>query len=36
MYLWIDVEGEAAEMDRRTVLDLCSHMFHNKEDAVDT
>ena len=26
------LEGEAAEMDKRTVLDLCNHMFHNKED----
>ena len=29
-------EGEAAEMDRRTVLDLCNHMFHNKEDDINT
>ena len=32
----IYAEGEAAEMDRRTVLDLCNHMFHNKEDEVNT
>ena len=23
-------------MDRRTVLDLCNHMFHNKEDESNT
>ena len=23
-------------MDRRTVLDLCNHMFHNKEDDIST
>lgn len=23
-------------MDKRTVLDLCNHMFHNKEEHVDT
>jgi hypothetical protein len=29
-------EGEAAEMDKRTVLDLCNHMFHGKEEDFDT
>ena len=29
-------DGEAAEMDKRTVLDLCSHMFHGKEEDHDT
>lgn len=23
-------------MDKRTVIDLCNHMFHNKEDIYDT
>ena len=29
-------DGDAAEMDKRTVLDLCSHMFHSKEEDHDT
>lgn len=32
----IFVDGEAAEMDKKTVLDLCSHMFHGKEEEYDT
>lgn len=30
------LDGEAAEMDKRTVLDLCNHMFHGKEEVYDT
>lgn len=30
------VDGEAAEMDKKTVLDLCAHMFHGKEEEHDT
>ena len=30
------IDGEAAEMDKRTVLDLCAHMFHGKEQEHDT
>ncbi len=25
--------SEAAEMDKRTVIDLCGHMFHGKDDS---
>lgn len=27
--------NEAAEIDKKTVLDLCAHMFHPKEDSND-
>ena len=28
-------ENEAAEIDKRTVLDLCAHMFHPKDVDLD-
>lgn len=28
-------ENEAAEIDKRTVLDLCAHMFHPKDIDLD-
>lgn len=27
-----NVESDAAEVDRKTVLDLCAHMFHMKDE----
>ena len=35
----IYLENEAAEIDKKTVLDLCAHMFHpsgNSEDNSET
>jgi hypothetical protein len=29
------VENEAAEIDKKTVLDLCAHMFHPKDTSLD-
>lgn len=26
------VDSDAAEIDRKTVLDLCAHMFHMKDE----
>ena len=28
-------ENEAAEIDKKTVLDLCAHMFHPKDTSLD-
>lgn len=33
---YVKVDNEAAEMDKKTVIDLCNHMFHAKEDVYDT
>jgi len=27
----IYLDNEAAEIDKKTVLDLCAHMFHSRE-----
>lgn len=29
------IENEAAEIDKKTVLDLCAHMFHPKDTSLD-
>lgn len=29
------LENEAAEIDKKTVLDLCAHMFHPKDTSLD-
>lgn len=29
------VENEAIEIDKKTVLDLCAHMFHPKDTTLD-
>ncbi|CAD8056603.1 unnamed protein product [Paramecium sonneborni] len=31
----IQLENEAAEIDKKTVLDLCAHMFHPKDTSLD-
>jgi hypothetical protein len=28
----LKLENEAAEVDKKTVLDLCAHMFHLKDE----
>jgi hypothetical protein len=28
---FIYLDNEAAEIDKKTVLDLCAHMFHSRE-----
>jgi hypothetical protein len=33
--LYIMLDNESAEIDKRTVLDLCAHMFHPKDATVD-
>jgi hypothetical protein len=30
-----NVDNESAEIDKRTVLDLCAHMFHPKDATID-
>lgn len=34
-YLYIFIDNESAEIDKRTVLDLCAHMFHPKDATMD-
>ncbi|CAD8144528.1 unnamed protein product [Paramecium pentaurelia] len=34
-YSVINTENEAAEIDKKTVLDLCAHMFHPKDTSLD-
>jgi len=29
------IENEAVEIDKKTVLDLCAHMFHPKDATTD-
>ena len=29
------IDNEAAEIDKKTVLDLCAHMFHPKDTSHD-
>jgi hypothetical protein len=29
------LENEAAEIDKKTVLDLCAHMFHPKDNTME-
>ena len=29
------LDNEAAEIDKKTVLDLCAHMFHPKDSSHD-
>ena len=29
------IDNESAEIDKRTVLDLCAHMFHPKDATID-
>lgn len=31
----LSIENEAAEIDKKTVLDLCAHMFHPKDTSLD-
>jgi len=31
----IFLENEAVEIDKKTVLDLCAHMFHPKDASLD-
>jgi hypothetical protein len=31
-----NADGVTAELDKKTVLDLCSNMFHDKEEEHDT
>lgn len=31
----LTIENEAAEIDKKTVLDLCAHMFHPKDTSLD-
>ena len=33
-YIYL-LENEAAEIDKKTVLDLCAHMFHPKETTLE-
>ena len=30
-----NLDNEAAEIDKKTVLDLCAHMFHPKDSSHD-
>jgi hypothetical protein len=30
-----NLENEGAEIDKRTVLDLCAHMFHPKDSELE-
>jgi hypothetical protein len=32
---FIYLDNEAAEIDKKTVLDLCAHMFHSREQNDD-
>ncbi|CAD8172837.1 unnamed protein product [Paramecium pentaurelia] len=34
-YSVINTENEAAEIDKKTILDLCAHMFHPKDTSLD-
>lgn len=34
-YSQIKASNESAEIDKRTVLDLCAHMFHPKDATMD-
>jgi hypothetical protein len=29
------LDNESAEIDKRTVMDLCAHMFHPKDATID-
>ena len=33
--IYFILENEAAEIDKKTVLDLCAHMFHPKDTSLD-
>ena len=33
--VFICLENEAVEIDKKTVLDLCAHMFHPKDASLD-
>jgi len=33
--LFVFLENEAAEIDKKTVLDLCAHMFHPKDATLE-
>lgn len=35
LYYYVLIENEAAEIDKKTVLDLCAHMFHPKDTSLD-
>jgi hypothetical protein len=35
MNLFNNSENEAVEIDKKTVLDLCAHMFHPKDNTTE-
>ena len=35
LLIYFQIENEAVEIDKKTVLDLCAHMFHPKDASLD-
>lgn len=33
--IFSNIDNESAEIDKRTVLDLCAHMFHPRDATMD-